>query len=90
MIDLRLDDEDKGQPWLPFHGFTARKIYRQQQKIVNSCSFGVKEQRRLLEPRDGISFFQYSRTSGKFNRKNGWDRPKSIIQEGCSPDQSVR
>ncbi len=25
-----------------------------------------------------------------FNRKNVWDRPKSFIQEGCSPDQSVR
>ncbi len=26
----------------------------------------------------------------EFNRKNVWDRPESFIEEGCSPEQSVR
>ncbi len=26
----------------------------------------------------------------RFNRKNAWDRTKLFIQEGCSPEQSVR
>ena len=26
----------------------------------------------------------------EFNMKNAWDRPESFIEEGCSPEQSVR